>query len=236
MEITYLPKKTLLYTSLTLQKRTFVMYVELNEKNWGLWSHASWREMAVGGSYLITTAFFSYVMGNLSNECASYSRGFATLAIGFFVPYTAVQFPRLQKANELKSESLGVYNSISRQLTELEKKYALTPEETQSEQIILFSQLLIVIKSAAYDCLNNQANVKASSHEHLLITKRLMTTLLEHLKHFSGNLPDSATQLNKSELENELLFWMQKPQTLKDKLIAANDMEEPQERLAVGYF
>lgn len=63
-----------------------------------------------------------------------------------------------------------------------------------------------------------------------------MTTLLEHLKHFSGNLPDSATQLNKSELENELLFWMQKPQTLKDKLIAANDMEEPQERLAVGYF
>ncbi|RUR05034.1 hypothetical protein [Legionella sp. km772] len=123
------------------------MYLELNERDWGLWSHASWREMVVGGSYLVTTAFFSYVMGNLGNECSTYSRGFMTLAVGFFVPYTAVQFPKLQKANEIKSENLGLYKAINQQLAKLEEQYDFSSEKTPSEEMVLLTQLIGVINS-----------------------------------------------------------------------------------------
>lgn len=196
-------------------------------QSWGLWSHNSWREMAVGGSYIFTTAFFSYMVANFGEHSLSYSRSIFTLAAGFFVPYTAAHFSTLQKANEIKTENLGIYNAINKKLSELELKYGMLSEGARGEKTILFHQLISVIKTATYSYFNmSQPSIEKNAQKNLLLTQQLLDASFIHLKQFAKRLPSSLADFDKLSLEEELRFWKRGLDKLEDDLITDNEHYE----------
>jgi len=203
---------------------------DLVKDDWGLWSHASWREVVIGGSYIVTTAFFSYVMGNIGNDYAvdsKLTRNMVTIAVGFFVPYTATQFSTLQKINEMKSENLSLHGVIKKQLSQLENKYVPDPIHPQIERMQQLTQLIHSIKRAAYNCLHiEHIGLQKNSHEHILQTKQLLNAFSEHLTQFVTSLPESGDQLEPDVLTKEIGFWNRKAQLLKNDLIP--EEESPQ--------
>ena len=71
---------------------------------WGLWSHYSWRQLAIGGGIVTTTAFLAYCTSN-TGQGETYSgmaRSTATVLAGFFTSLTVAEFPSIQQCNQIK--------------------------------------------------------------------------------------------------------------------------------------
>ena len=190
-----------------------------NNQNWGLWSHASWRDLAINGGILATTAFLTYVIGAVGDECISSSnltRGMMTVSFSFFVPYTAVQFPSLQKTNKIKSDNLSLFNVICKELTSLKSRFIqIEPKPSESQEELL-AKLTLLIRDSAFHFLNvNCPDFEVAEHEGLLKNQDLLTAVSQHLKLLKTDL----SKLNDKRLTEELAFWQREVTAIQHELI-----------------
>ncbi len=195
-------------------------------KEWGLWTDTSWREFAINGGYVATTAFVMYFIGGTGADYANFSeipRNFMTLGLGFFIPYTVANFPSLQKMNKLKENNLALYNAI------LDTVKNLKFEQINSLQAESFlSELKTTIKESAYNCFNVEfPTLEKNSFESILKTNQLLKALLQHANDFISHIVEPNSEIDNT-LQEELKFWQQEPIVIKDTLISNQTLIDKQ--------
>ena len=191
---------------------------------WGLWSHYSWRELAIRGGIAATTAFCAYVAAN-SNQGEGYSRlarGVAGATFGFFTSHAAAVYPTIQRRNEIKKESVALYNLLGTKLDGLEKQF------TPIEQHAYVQELIRAIKSAAESALHLDLPVtkKGDAVTNLVTINRLIRSINERVELFSTALKDKDQALIPELFATENAFWKQDIQTIKEALLAKEPLVE----------
>lgn len=180
---------------------------------WGLWADYSWRELAIAGGVIATTAFLAYCICNTQNTSCYFklNRSSASLLASFFIPLSVATYPTIYKNNKMRKDNLAVYMEIGAELSKIEQFYQV--DGIVHPQII---RLIETIKKTAHACLDLEYSDKNISYTaHLLIIHELLHKILSYTNnYFLQKLPKEAEQLDPA-VDKAIAFWEQDEMLIK---------------------
>jgi hypothetical protein len=180
---------------------------------WGLWANYNWRDLAVNGGVVFTSAFLAYCV-NIIEEGDTYSN-VARYTVSFFVSYSAINYPKIQKSNQIKNQTLRSYMSVGQKLNDLEIEYGSKTESREVEGLVKG------IKTSIKSCLNIKLipTEEINSINQLSIVNSLMSAINKHIEGFKKTLSQTSGNTAIHLINEEKKIWDQSILIIKEQLL-----------------